>query len=141
MDSGWLDAAEEAQEAAALRCSSFNLKAWQVQRPGVKGLIDMRVKKQLKDKAAAAARIEKVAEKSIKGTLLSNFVVPIRANYEESEKVPEKLPVDTSIIKKEEMEGREVWVAENGMVFNLCKMTGEPAGLLGRKVNGDFIPI
>ena len=80
--------------------------------------------------------IKNKVPKTVKGTLYEKFA-PIKVIYEESEKNPEKLITDSSIIKKEKICGVEVWVAENNMVFD-CDTTGEPGEFLGRLVDGEF---
>jgi hypothetical protein len=137
-DEGWLEAAEEAQAAAEAVCLAAGRTPWKVQRPAEEDLEDMRVKKTKADKAAAAARLEKAA---VNQQTLKKFVVPIKTIYEESAKPPETLPTDRCAIWKEDIDGTTIWVAENGMVFACCDTTGEPAELLGRRVNGDFISV
>ena len=43
-------------------------------------------------------------------------------------------------IRKETYGESSVWIAENGMVFD-CDTTGEPAELIGRHVDGDFVDL
>jgi hypothetical protein len=68
---------------------------------------------------------------SDKGTILQAFP-KIRTIYEESDKVPEKLPLDKCSIRKEVRGGREVWVSAVGHVFD-CDSTGQPGEFICRE--------
>ena len=149
-DTEWLAAAEEAQAAAEEMCKDAGVVPWRVQRPSEKGMEEMRAKKAEKDKKAAIHRLRSSPEgkapaptpvTDAKQQSLAKFVVPIKVLYEESAKPPETLPTDTCGIWKEEVDGETIWVAENGMVFSACELTGEPSDLLGRRVKGEFIPL
>jgi len=118
-DSEWLEAAKEAQARAERACVS---KAWSVQRPASMSK-EMGRKKKVVDPPASA---------SDKGTILQTFP-KIRTIYEESDKAPEKLPLDKCSIKKEERDGRAVWVSAAGHVFD-CDSTGQPGEFICREV-------
>lgn len=145
MDEGWLETAQEAQEAAEEWCLAAGHRPWRVQRPSEGGLEEMRVKKAKADKVAAAKRVASAAaqqeqreQREQKQQSLNKFVVPIKVIYEESAKPPETLPTDTCEIWEEVVNDVAIWVAENGLVFEKCETTGEPGALLGRRVNGEF---
>jgi hypothetical protein len=141
-DKGWLETAQEAQEAAEEICLAAGYQPWRVQRPSERGLEEMRVKKAKADKEAAAKRVEqKQQEQRQQQQVLTKFVVPIKTIYEESAKPPETLPTDTCEIWQEEVDGEKIWVTENGLVFACCESTGEPAELLGRRKGDEFIPL
>jgi hypothetical protein len=140
-DKGWLETAQEAQEAAEAVCLAAGYEPWRVQRPSEGGLEEMRVKKAKADKAAAAKRMASVQQQEQRQQVLTKFVVPIKVLYEESAKPPETLPTDTCEIWQEEVDGAKIWVTENGLVFACCDTTGEPAELLGRRKGDDFIPL
>ena len=95
----------------------------------------MKKKATAKAKEAANVRLSKVSEK--KGTLLEKFA-PIKVIYEESEKTPEKLPTDTCKIWREVVGDMNVWITENGLVFDE-DTTGNPGELIGRRVEGEFV--
>jgi hypothetical protein len=129
----WLEAAEAAQAEAEEWCRGAGHEPWKVQRPADKDLEEMkRAKKTAKAAAPNAGPAGPAAQ--VKGTLLKAFA-PIKVLYEESDKAPEKLPVDSMPIKRVELDAGPVWQTENGLVFD-CDTTGEPGELLGRMVDG-----
>ena len=93
-------------------------------------------KKEMPAASPAAAASLAAAPKSIKGTLFEKFA-PIKVVYEESDKAPEKMATDTSVIKKEILNDSPVWISENGLVFD-CDTTGEPGLLIGWMTDGKF---
>lgn len=115
-DAEWLAEAKDAQARAETACIS---KAWTVQRPAC-----MR-------EAEEMGRKKKVAEAPAKGTILQSFP-KIQTIYEESDKVPEKLPLDKCSIRKEERDGRVVWLSAAGHVFD-CDSTGQPGEFIRRE--------
>ena len=128
-DPDWLEAASAAQAAAEAWCTEAGYKPWKVQRPSTYELEEM---KRTKKSAATAAAAPPTG--TVKGTLLKAFA-PIKVLYEESDKTPVKLPVDSMKITKVELDAGPVWQTENGLVFD-CDTTGEPGELLGRMVDG-----
>jgi hypothetical protein len=118
-DSEWLAAAKEAQMRAEEACVS---KAWVVQRPASISE-EMGRKKKVEASASAPA--------SGKGTILQSFP-RVRKVYDESEKAPETFHADTCSIRKEERDGRAVWVSAAGHVFD-CDSTGEPGDFIRRE--------
>ena len=134
-DIEWIARAIEAQKEAEELCKRVGYTVWQVQRPGEWSLEDMKKKATAKAKEAANVRLSKVNEK--KGTLLEKFA-PIKVIYEESEKTPEKLPTDTCKIWREVVGDMNVWITENGLVFDE-DTTGNPGELIGRRVEGEFV--
>jgi uncharacterized protein YlaI len=127
-DKDWILKAQKAQTEAEEFC--VPLKAWKVQRPSAIELKEIQMKKKEQNKAVAAASAKTRLEK--KGTLLEKFA-PIRVMYEESSKVPEKMPTDTCRLWKDVIGGVDVWVSEAGHVFD-CDTTGQASELLGRMV-------
>jgi hypothetical protein len=143
-DEHWIETAKRCQQAAEAFCLSAGHQPWRVQRPSESGLEEMRTKKAKEDKVVAAKRVEQKLEKEKekqKQQNLTKFIVPIKVIYEESAKQPERLPTDTCEIWEEVVNDVAIWVAENGMVFEKCETTGEPGEFLGRRVNGEFIPL
>jgi hypothetical protein len=127
----WLESAEAAQAAAEQWCAETGRDPWKVQRPSSKELEDMkRAKKVSAAVAPASTQSGSTGKKPVAGTLLASFV-PIKVQYEESEKAPVKLPTDTMKIWKVELDAGPVWQTESGLVFD-CDTTGEPGELLGR---------
>lgn len=135
-DKQWLAAALEAQRVAEEFCGPG---AWKVQRPNAR-VIQMRraSAKKVNSKVTKIVSITKEKEKVV-GTVLANFS-PIKVIYEESITEPVKLPTDTMKIRKENYGDIEVWITEDGMVFD-CDTTGEAAELIARYVDGDFIAL
>jgi hypothetical protein len=131
-DTEWLQAAQEAQAAGEERCKKAGYSPWQVQRPNAWRLEEMKKKAAAKAKEAAEVRLSQVKEK--KGTLLEKFA-PIKVVYEESDKAPEKLPTDTCKIWRDTVGEMNVWITENGLVFDE-DTTGHPGELIGRCVKG-----
>lgn len=125
----WISRALKAQKDAEEFCG---LGGWKVQRPSAKEFLEMQKRKKKDNKEAAANRVAVVEAK--KGTLLQSFPV-IRVMYQESEKVPEKLPTDSCAIWKDVKEGDDVWVSEAGHVF-ACNTVGG----IGELLSGDAIP-
>jgi hypothetical protein len=116
-DSEWLVAAKEAQMRGEEACVS---KAWVVQRPASMSE-EMGMKKKVVVEPAPSA----------KGTILQTFP-RVRKVYDESEKAPETFHADTCSIRKEERDGRAVWVSAAGHVFD-CDSTGEPGEFIRRE--------
>lgn len=134
-DKQWLAAALEAQRLAEEFCGPG---AWKVQRPNAR-ILQMRksmaTAKRANSKAKAKITVPLIKEKVV-GTVLASFS-PIKVIYEESIAEAVKLPTDTMKIRKENYGDIEVWITEDGMVFD-CDTTGEAADLIARYVDGDF---
>jgi len=140
-DKDWIAEALKAQKEAEEFCGSIDpagvTKAWKVQRPGQKELVEMQKRKKKENKEVAAARVAAVKEKDSekdkakKGTLLESFPL-IRVMFQESEKTPQKLPTDSCPIWKDVKEGVDVWVSESGYIF-ACDSTGGVGEFLGLK--------
>jgi hypothetical protein len=113
----WLAEAKEAQARGEGACIS---KAWVVQRPA-----------SMKEEMGRKKKVVEASASSAKGTILQSFP-KIQTIYQESEKAPEKLPLDKCSIKKEERDGRSVWVSAAGHVFD-CDSTGQPGEFICRE--------
>lgn len=116
-DAEWLAEAKEAQARAERTCIS---KAWTVQRPAC-----------MKEEMGRKKKVVEAPTSSAKGTIMQVFP-KIQTIYEESDKVPEKLPLDKCSIRKEERDGRAVWVSAAGHVFD-CDSTGQPGEFICRE--------
>jgi len=128
----WLTAAIESQRLAEEFCGPG---AWKVQRPSARE-VQMR-KASAKNAKIKAKSGQPPTKEKVQGTVLAAFS-PIKIIYEESISDPVKLPTDTMKIRKETYGDIAVWITENGLVFD-CDTTGEPAELIARYVDGDFI--
>jgi hypothetical protein len=109
--------------------------AWKVQRPNAR-VIQMRKSMASAKRANAKVKIIAKEKEKAKGTVLASFS-PIKVIYEESSADPVKLATDTMKIRKETYGEMEVWITENGLVFD-CDTTGEPAELIARYIDGEF---
>lgn len=116
-DLEWLAEAKDAQARAERACIS---KAWTVQRPAC-----------MKEEMGRKKKVVEPPPSSAKGTIMQVFP-KIQTVYEESDKVPEKLPLDKCSIRKEERDGRAVWVSAAGHVFD-CDSTGQPGEFICRE--------
>ena len=74
--------------------------------------------------------------KNIKGTLLEKFA-PIKVIYEESKKKPDTIMTDSCSIRKSVVDGMDIWISENGLVFD-CDTTGDPGEYIGKMINGEL---
>jgi hypothetical protein len=104
------------------------IRPWRVQRPSDEELEIMVKGKGTGNGNAKGKEKEKVPEKPASTLMTSGFTI-IKKMYEESEKKPERLPIDTMEIVKTTLNGRPVWRAENGMVFSV-DAAGQPDELL-----------
>lgn len=165
----WLAAAMASQEAAEQAVAAAGTKswtAWKVQRMGVKE-IEMRKRKAEGAKAkafaakaagaagpAAAAKVPAsgpgagaaaVAAKAVPavakkaGTLL-NIFYKVEKKYEEAAADPVMMETDSYRIRKQKVGEIEVWISENGMVFD-CEDGGKIGEWIGRYVNDEFVEI
>jgi hypothetical protein len=139
-DKQWLASALESQRLAEEFCGPG---AWKVQRPNAR-VIQMRKCMASAKRANAKTKVivvnskEKEKEKEkVAGTVLASFS-PIKVIYEERIEEPVKLATDSMKIRKETYGDISVWITEDGMVFD-CDTTGEPAELIARYVDGDFV--
>jgi hypothetical protein len=121
----WLAAALESQRLAEEFCGPG---AWKVQRPIARDLQMRRVSKQAKVKVPPRVT-----------TVLANFS-PIKVIYQEDSADPVKLPTDSMKIRKETFGDINVWITENGLVFD-CDTTGEASELIARYVDGEFVEL
>ena len=130
----WVAAAEEAQVAAEDWCAGAGVIGWRVQR-----LSDSAVEEMVRKKSAAVqkkkadgraattlrdGRVTAVTE-TVKGTLLASFPV-IDKQFAETAEEPLAARAFEASMWKEERDGVEVWVFENGAVFSVGA-TGRPA--------------
>jgi hypothetical protein len=135
----WLAAAQASQLAAEEFCSEG---AWKVQRPGVKE-VEMAKSKALAAKAKAKSSGQVVKSNGVKdavsvkpGTLLSIFC-PVEKKYDEDIAEPVMVETDTYTIRKKKFGDVEVWIAQNGFVFD-CNTGGKAGELIGKYVNEEF---
>lgn len=151
----WLAAAMASQEAAEQAVDAAGVKgwtAWKVQRMGVKE-IEMRKRKAEGAKAkafaakavgaapVAAASVTAAKPPQVKkaGTLL-NIFYKVEKKYEEAVADPVMMETDTYRIRKQKVGDIEVWISENGMVFD-CEDGGKIGEWIGRYVNEEFVEI
>jgi hypothetical protein len=132
----WIAAALEAQAAAEAWCAGAGVVGWRVQRPSDSDVQEMIHKKSAavqKKKsegrtagagAGATLRVAAAAE-TVKGTLLASFPV-IDKQFAETAEEPLATRAFEASMWKEERNGVEVWVFENGAVFSVGA-TGRPA--------------
>ena len=125
----WVVAAEEAQAAAEAWCADAGLAAWRVQRPSDSDVEEMvRKKSAAVQKKKADGRVATTLREepaTIKGTLLASFPV-IDKQFVETSEEPLAARAFEASMWKEERDGAEVWVFENGAVFSVGA-TGRPA--------------
>ena len=125
--SDWVAAALEAQAAAEAWCAGAGVVGWKVQRPSDSAVEEMVRKKsaavQKKKADGGAARAADTT--TIKGTLLASFPV-IDKQFAETAEEPLAARAFEASMWKEERDGVEVWVFENGAVFSVGA-TGRPA--------------
>lgn len=148
----WLAAAQASQLAAEEFCASGGASAkakakaapWKVQRPGVKE-IEMAKAKALssaakaKAKSLSSAHIAKSSAVEVvkkKGSLLTIFC-PVDKKYDEDIADPIMVETDTYTIRKETFGETDVWIAQNGFVFD-CNAAGKPGELIGKYVDEEF---
>jgi hypothetical protein len=140
----WLAAAMASQAAAEQVVVAAGAKPWKVQRMGVK---EMEMRKQkaqgAKAKASAARAEEKAAPAPAPakkaGTLL-NIFYKVDKKYEEAAPDPVMMETDSYRIRKQKVGDIEVWISENGMVFD-CEDGGKIGEWIGRYVNDEFVDI
>jgi hypothetical protein len=131
----WIAAALEAQAAAEAWCAGAGVVGWRVQRPSDSDVEEMvrkksaAVQKKKSDGRTAGAgattlRVAAAAE-TVKGTLLASFAV-IDKQFAETAEEPLAARAFEASMWKEERDGVEVWVFENGAVFSVGA-TGRPA--------------
>ena len=149
----WLAAAMASQAAAEEAVTAAGAKPWKVQRLGVKEM-EMRKRKAEGAKAkasaakaaaeeakAVAARAEaKPAQAKKAGTLL-NIFYKVDKKYEEAAPDPVMMETDAYRIRKQKIGEIEVWISENGMVFNCEEGTGKIGEWIGRYVNDEYVEI
>ena len=111
----WIAKAEAAQASA----EAISPSIWKVQR-----LSDKDIQRMAKAKAKVAAA--KLAEKLQKERPI---FAPVEVRFRETEKPPVRLETDSMAIRQEVLDGKTIWIAENGMRFEDVK--GEIGELLG----------
>lgn len=154
----WLAAAMASQAAAEEAVDAAGVKgwtAWKVQRMGVKEM-EMRKRKAEGAKAkafaaragaaagagaaAAAKSAPAVAKKAGKSGTLLNIFYKVDKKYEEAAPDPVMMETDAYCIRKQKVGDIEVWISENGMVFD-CEDGGKIGEWIGRYVNEEFVEI
>lgn len=149
----WLAAAMASQAAAEEAVMAAGAKPWKVQRLGVK---EMEMRKRKAEGAKAKASAAKAAAEEAKtvvggaegkpaqakkaGTLL-NIFYKVDKKYEEAAPDPVMMETDAYRIRKQKIGEIEVWISENGMVFNCEEGTGKIGEWIGRYVNDEFVEI
>ena len=113
----WIAKAEAAQASA----EAISRSIWKVQR-----LSDKDIQRMARAKAAklAAAKLAEKVQKEVKP-----IFAPVEVRFRETEKPPVRLETDSMAIRQEVLDGKTIWVAENGMRFEDVK--GEIGELLG----------
>ena len=156
----WIEMAEEAQKAGEDRCAGLTgQNPVMVQRPNEKEMQRIGMAKKVKDSKAAVNRLRKSASApiltddsasasssssassigcTIKGTLLTTFA-PITTMYVESAKPVTMMPTDSYTMRKEVWDDTEVWITQNGLVFD-TDVRGEADVCIGRYADGIFTP-
>ena len=135
-DKQWLSLALESQRLAEEFCGP---DAWKVQRPNAR-VLQMRKCVASAKRANAKVKITAVKEKEkVVGTVLATFS-PIKIIYEERVEEPVKMTTDSMKIRKETFGEIDVWITENGLVFD-CDTTGEPAELIAHYIDGEFVDL
>jgi len=158
----WLAAAiasQEAAEAAVDAAGVTRWTAWKVQRMGVKE-VEMRKRKAEGAKAKAfAAKAGAVAASASAGAAappaaatkaapalakkagtLLNIFYKVDKKYQEAAADPVMMETDSYRIRKQKVGDIEVWISENGMVFD-CEDGGKIGEWIGRYVNEEFVEI
>ena len=164
----WLAAAIASQAAAEQAVADAvdvagvkGLTAWKVQRMGVKE-IEMRKRKAegakakaFAAKAAASTEAKAAAPSAVgakaappapakkagkSGTLL-NIFYKVDKKYEEAAADPVTMETDSYRIRKQKIGDIEVWISENGMVFDCEDGSGKIGEWIGRYVNEEFVEI
>lgn len=147
----WLEAAMASQAAAEEVVVAAGAKPWKVQRPSVKEM-EMRKRKAegAKAKAFAAkasgagaeakAAVASPAPAKKAGTLL-NIFYKVEKKYEEAAPDPVMMETDSYRIRKQKVGDIEVWISENGMVFDCEEGTGKIGEWIGRYANDEFVEI
>jgi hypothetical protein len=113
----WIAKAEAAQASA----EAISRSIWKVQR-----LSDKDIQRMARAKATklAAAKLAEKVQKEVKP-----IFAPVEVRFRETEKPPVRLETDSMAIRQEVLDGKTIWVAENGMRFEDVK--GEIGELLG----------
>lgn len=115
----WIALASAAQEAAEA------LGGCKVQRISDRAIEMVKAKAAaVKAKAAAAKAATNVVQKEVR-----SIFTPVEVRFSETEKAPVKMDTDSMAIKLEVIDGKSMWVAENGMRFEDVK------GEIGELIN------
>ncbi len=128
----WLTLASAAQDAAEAigGCKVQRLPAIHTQTM-TKGQLRAKVAR-TKVSATATATAKATATEKVKASdntlSLKNVFAPVEVRFTESETPPVTMETDSMNIRLEVVSGKNVWVAENGMMFEDVK--GEPGELL-----------
>ena len=112
----WIAKAAAAQDAAEKLAPGI----WKVQR-----LSDKDIERMAKAKAAKLL-IAKTAPPQ-KETSIKTMFTPVEVRFRETDKPPVRLETDTMAIRQQVVDGKTIWIAENGMRFEDVKgEIGEP---------------
>lgn len=152
----WLAAAQASQAAAEEFCSAASAKAkaaaWKVQRPGVKEIEMAKTKAKANAKANAKAKAKSNGSSQLvksnvevsnpgsdgkKQKSLMTIFCPVEKKYDEDIADPVMVETDNYTIRKEKFGEIEVWIAQNGFVFD-CNAAGKAGEIIGKYVNDEF---
>jgi hypothetical protein len=138
----WLSSAIESQRVAEEWCGAG---AWKVQRMSAKDVqmaseekARRRGKGGEKEKAKANANAKADANANAKKHLQTHTIAT-RLVYKESIDAPVMMQTDSYTLRKEVYGDMEVFISQNGMVFE--SDDGEPGELIARYVKGEFVDL
>ena len=126
----WLSSAIESQRVAEEWCGAG---AWKVQRMSAKD-IQMASEEKEKARRRRKAKADANAKKH-----LQTHTIATRLVYKESIDAPVMMQTDSYTLRKEVYGDMEVFISQNGMVFE--SDDGEPGELIARYVKGEFVDL
>jgi len=132
----WLSSAIESQKVAEEWCGAG---AWKVQRMSAKDVqMASEEKARRRAKAKADANAKAKANANAKKHLQTHTIAT-RLVYKESIDAPVMMQTDSYTLRKEVYGDMEVFISQNGMVFE--SDDGEPGELIARYVKGEFVDL
>ena len=126
----WLSSAIESQKVAEEWCGAG---AWKVQRMSAKD-VQMASEEKARRRGKAKAKANANAKKH-----LQTHTIATRLVYKESIDAPVMMQTDSYTLRKEVYGDMEVFISQNGMVFE--SDDGEPGELIARYVKGEFVDL
>lgn len=126
----WLSSAIESQRVAEEWCGAG---AWKVQRMSAKD-VQMASEEKARRRGKAKANANANAKKH-----LQTHTIATRLVYKESIDAPVMMQTDSYTLRKEVYGDMEVFISQNGMVFE--SDDGEPGELIARYVKGEFVDL